>query len=575
MSIVDLHVHSTSSDGTYTPSELVNYAIEKGLHAFALTDHDTIDGLQEAIDYAQSLREQFAKHQMPPTLAAINRSRRKPLTASCVPEVIPGIEFSTEYQGKDIHILGLYIDYGNPTFRKHLQDFVDSRDARNRKMCALLLEAGIDISYEKLTAEFPNSVITRAHYAKYLLNHGYIKSMKEAFDRYVGDHCPYFVPREKVAPAQAVELILAADGIPILAHPVLYRMSDARLETLVAELKEAGLMGIEAIYSTYNAGEERQMRTLAQKYRLLISGGSDFHGSNKPGLDMGKGYGKLMVQGSVLSDIKHSRKNLLFTDMDGTLLMDDSTVSAPMKKALDRLADAGHRLILTSGRPLPAILEVCEQAELTYPGMIIISNNGGYIYDCDEDKSILEYRLSAEDIGYIVNKAREHGIHIHGYTKSHIVCLEMNEELRYYTRRIHMPLKYVADIAEALPDGSYKLQAIHLTDHNALVRFRDDLLDYCGDRIQMIFSNEQYLEILPAEAGKGNAIRFITDYLPVSRMHTFAAGDAENDISMLEAAHIGIAMQNATDAVKAKADIITALDNNNNGLLEILDKYFQ
>lgn len=575
MSIVDLHVHSTSSDGTYTPSELVNYAIEKGLHAIALTDHDTVDGLPEAMDYVRSLREDFAKHKMPPSLVALNANRRKSLTISNVPEIIPGIEFSTEYQGKDIHILGLFIDYENPDFRKALQDFVDSRIARNRKMCELLQGAGIDITYEKLTAEFPDSVITRAHYAKYLLNLGVIKSMKEAFERYIGDHCPYFVPREKVTPAQAVELILAANGIPILAHPTLYHMSDARLETLVAELKDAGLMGIETVYSTYTAGEERQMRALAQKYNLLISGGSDFHGSNKPGLDLGKGYGKLMVQGSVLSDLKRSRKNLLFTDMDGTLLREDSTISSRMKDALDRLADAGHRLILTSGRPLPAILEVCEEADLCYPGMIIISNNGGYIYDYDADKPILECRVRSEDISFITEKAKEMGIHVHGYTKTHIVCREMNEELKYYTRRIHMPLKYVNDIAQALPDGSIKLQAIHLTDHEALVRFRDSLMPYCGDRLQMIFSNEQYLEILPIEAGKGNAIRFITDYLPVSRRHTFAAGDAENDISMLEAANIGIAMQNATDAVKAKADIVTSLDNNNDGLLEVLDKYFQ
>lgn len=575
MSIVDLHVHSTSSDGTYTPSELVNYAIEKGLHAFALTDHDTVDGLQEAIDYVERLRMEFANNKMPASLASINVGRRKPLTIANVPEVIPGIEFSTEYQGKDIHIVGLYIDYKNPDFLKYLQDFVDSRTARNQKMCTLLQDAGIDISYEKLTAEFPNSVITRAHYAKYLLNHGYTKSMKEAFDRYVGDYCPYFVPREKVTPAQAVELILAADGVPILAHPILYRMSDARLEQLVAELKEVGLMGIEAVYSTYTAGEERQMRALAQKYNLLISGGSDFHGSNKPGLDLGKGYGKLMVQGSVLNDLKRARKKLLFTDMDGTLLRNDCTISSAMKNALDRLADAGHRLILTSGRPLPAILEVCEEADLCYPGMIIISNNGGYIYDYDADKPILEYRVSSEDISLITEKANEMGIHVHGYTKTHIICREMNEELKYYTKRIHMPLKYVNDIAQALPDGSIKLQAIHLTDHEALVRFRDSLLPYCGDHLQMIFSNEHYLEILPIEAGKGNAIRFITDYLPVSRRHTFAAGDAENDISMLEAANIGIAMQNATDAVKAKADIVTSLDNNNDGLLEVLDKYFQ
>ncbi len=575
MSIVDLHVHSTKSDGTLTPTELVNYAMEKGLHAIALTDHDTVEGLQEAIDYAAQLRKDFEQKTLPPAVKALQAKRRKPLTASSVPRIVPGIELSTEYQGKDIHIVGLYIDYKNAEFQKYLQNFIDSRTLRNQKMCRLLQDAGIDISYEKLLAEFPGSVITRAHYAKFLLEHGYTKSLKEAFERYVGDHCPYFVPREKVTPAQAVELILAADGIPILAHPVLYHMSDARLDALVAELKEVGLMGLEAVYSTYSAGEERQMRALARKYHLLISGGSDFHGSNKPKLDLGSGYGDLLVQGSVLTAIKESRKNLLFTDMDGTLLRDDCTVSPRMKEALDRMTEAGHRLILTSGRPLPAIREVCEEAGLTYPGMIMISNNGGYIYDCDNDRTILEYRLSQEDIRFILTKAKEAGIHVHGYTDSHIICREMNEELRFYTKKIHMPLKYANDVAEALPQGSYKLQAIHLTDHNALVAFRDSLLPHLGDRVQMIFSNDKYLEILPARAGKGNAVRFITDYLPVPRSHTFASGDAENDISMLEAAHVGIAMANATDKVKECADMVTTMDNNNDGLLEVLQQYFQ
>ena len=131
-----------------------------------------------------------------------------------------------------------------------------------------------------------------------------MKSMKEAFDRYVGDHCPYFVPREKVLPCQAVELILAAGGIPVLAHPILYHMSEERLEKLVKELKETGLIGIEAIYSTYDAADERQIRGLASKYDLKISGGSDFHGSNKPGLDLAVGYGKLYVHDSVWNDLK-------------------------------------------------------------------------------------------------------------------------------------------------------------------------------------------------------------------------------------------------------------------------------
>ena len=225
-----------------------------------------------------------------------------------VPEVIPGIELSTEYQGKDIHMVGLFIDYHQPEFAHYLEDFIRSRENRNKKMCVLLREHDIDITYEALLAEFPSAIITRAHFARYLLSHGYIQSMKEAFDRYVGDHCPCFVPREKVTPAQAVELILGAGGVPVLAHPILYHMSDDRLDTLVAELKKIGLVGIEAIYSTYNSAEERQIRGLASKYDLQISGGSDFHGANKPKIDLGTGWGKLYVPDEVLENLRPEKK---------------------------------------------------------------------------------------------------------------------------------------------------------------------------------------------------------------------------------------------------------------------------
>ena len=283
MKIVDLHVHSNKSDGTCSPSELVDLAIQKGLSAFALTDHDTTSGLDEAIEYAKDRDI----------------------------EVVPGIEFSTEYQGRDIHVLGLAIDYKAPVFADRLQAFVDSRIGRNRKMCRNLTEAGIDISYEKLMAAYPGAVITRAHYARYLLDHGYVKSLPEAFERYVGDHCPYFVPREKVTPVQAVQLIRQAKGIPVLAHPTLYHMGKDALQKLVSSLTEAGLVGLEAVYSTYSAGEEREMRQLASRNGLLISGGSDFHGSNKPGLELATGYhGKLVIPYDIWERLKEKRREL-------------------------------------------------------------------------------------------------------------------------------------------------------------------------------------------------------------------------------------------------------------------------
>lgn len=281
---VDLHTHSTKSDGSYTPAALVDYAIAKGLRAVALTDHDTIDGLDEAVSHADSLAQ-----------------AGRPFV-----EVVPGIEFSTEYEKKDVHVVGLYISYDAPPFRAKLQEFVDSRINRNIKMCRNLQSAGIDITFDKLQAHSPGAVITRAHYAAYLYENGYVRSRQDAFAQYLGDHTKYFVPREKVTPAQAVSLILEAGGIPILAHPPLYHMGADRLDKLVGSLKDAGLMGIEAIYCSYSNQEERDMRRLAAKYGLLLSGGSDFHGANKPGLDLGTGYGKLFVPEEFLDKIKEA-----------------------------------------------------------------------------------------------------------------------------------------------------------------------------------------------------------------------------------------------------------------------------
>lgn len=284
MRAIDLHTHTCKSDGSYTPTELVDYAVEKNLSAVAITDHDSIEGLDEAVAHAAALKE-----------------RGLPSV-----EVIPGIEFSTKYEKQDVHIVGLYISYDGQAFQDALGGFVDSRINRNRKMCANLQGAGIDITYEKLLAMYPDAVITRAHYASYLLENGYVKSRQDAFARYLGDHTKYFVPREKVTPSQAVELIVKAGGVPILAHPPLYHMGNDRLDALVSFLKADGLMGIEVFYSTYSNQDVRDMQRLADKYELLVSGGSDFHGANKPGLDLGCGYGRLFVPEEALWKIKAS-----------------------------------------------------------------------------------------------------------------------------------------------------------------------------------------------------------------------------------------------------------------------------
>lgn len=551
--MVDLHVHSTKSDGTYTPSELVDYAIEKGLKAFALTDHDTVAGLDEVLSYADSLRKE----------------------GKTVPEVIPGIELSTEYEGENVHIVGLFIDYKCNAFTDYLKNFVDAREIRNRKMCQKLTEGGYPITYEELKDYCGEAVITRAHFPGLLIQKGYCKSRNEAFDRFIGDKAPFFVPREKVNPAMAVELILKAGGIPIFAHPMLCKLGKEKFSYIMKTLKDAGLIGIEAFYSTNTLGEQNKTIRLANEYRLLLSGGSDFHGANKPDIDLGVGYGKLYVPDSCLDNLKRATKKVLFTDMDGTLLLNDSTISPDMKKTLDNMVANGHSLVLSSGRPLHSILERIVKLGLNYPNSYVISFNGGLIYDCAKKEVIRSLKVSQDIVREVISMADEAGIHAHCYSDTHIIVKEETEELVFYRNRVHMPYTLIPDMADALPEGSYKILIIHLTDKSKLENLRIRILEKLGDRVDAFFSNDKYLEILPKGINKGDAVRFLATYIPVPLSNTYASGDEDNDIPMIKAAGHGIAMKNAIDEAKAVAEIITSEDNNHDGLIEVINKYFK
>lgn len=264
---IDLHVHSNCSDGTMTPEELVDYALSKGLSAFALTDHDTVDGVNSALGAAFET-----------TL-----------------EVIPGIELSAQYLKKDIHILGLGIDISNTHFQNELTRFQNSRGIRNKKMIQCLSDYGIDISLEQMAFHFPDAVWTRAHFACYLQKNGYVKNFKEAFNRYIGDDSPCFVPREKVTPFQVIHLIQECGGYASLAHPLLYHLSEEALDALVNFLVDCGIDALEAVYSTNRWLDESNLKRLARKYNLKITGGSDFHGNNKPTIDLGSGKGNLAI----------------------------------------------------------------------------------------------------------------------------------------------------------------------------------------------------------------------------------------------------------------------------------------
>ena len=279
--MIDLHTHSNRSDGSYSPSELIDLAVQKGITYIALTDHDTIEGIDEAKRRAEEISS----------------------SSDTKISVIPGIEFSTDWNGRDVHVVGLNIDHTNKEFVGKLDFFLDSREGRNRKMAENLRNIGIGISYDALLKSFPDSVLTRAHFAKYLYEYGYVRSTHEAFERYLGPDAPCYVPREKITPVQAVEMTLMAGGIPVLAHPLIYKFGDEKLRELIAEMKEYGLVGIEAMYSTHSAEDEEYIKALAKECGLRISGGSDFHGTNKPGIDLGTGCGNLDIPEQVWFDL--------------------------------------------------------------------------------------------------------------------------------------------------------------------------------------------------------------------------------------------------------------------------------
>lgn len=261
---------------------------------------------------------------------------------------------------------------------------------------------------------------------------------------------------------------------------------------------------------------------------------------------------------------------ILFTDLDGTLLNNQSMVSENTKAFLDDFIHADNKLVLSSGRPLNSILEVKELAGLDYPGILIIAYNGALIYDCDCKSAILEKRLPLSYVSYLQAQAKSQKLHIQTYTDNEVINTSEDEEIRFYRRRIHLPLVLADDYASFLKKEPLKMLAIHLKDHSRLTAFCDSISDWAVDKVQYIFSNDYYLEIFNKDAGKGSAVRYVCNYFNIPLSNTYAAGDAENDISMLEAAGCGIAMLNAAEKVKEAADAITVKDNDNDGLAEYM-----
>lgn len=276
MSRLDLHLHTTHSDGSCTPSEVVGLAHQAGVTALAITDHDITTGIPEAVAAGEQ----------------------------CGIEVIPGVEISSSIGHSELHILGYFLDWHDSTLNERFKTLRNSRHRRNPQIIERLQTLGIDITYDEVRALAGSDSVGRPHIARALMDKGVVSSAKEAFDRFLADGKPAYVSRDLPSPIEAIQWIKAARGLAVLAHPTWVKLVNQPLIGLIRELKAAGLDGIEVYYSTHTARQTREYLSLAQQLGLLITGGSDFHGLTKPDIEVGSGKGTLQTPVSLLPKMK-------------------------------------------------------------------------------------------------------------------------------------------------------------------------------------------------------------------------------------------------------------------------------
>jgi len=268
--MIDLHVHTTFSDGTFTPQEVVRFAKEKGLFAISITDHDTTDGVKDAIEEGERLGL----------------------------KVVSGVEISADFE-IEMHILGLFIDIDNKFLQQKLKMLEKFRKERNPQIIKKLRQMGYNISMEEVEKLALGEMIGRPHIAKVLVQKGYFSTTKEVFEKLLGFGKPAYVKKEKLKPQEAIEAIKKAGGLAILAHPHKYLYLEEGSENVFLELKEYGLDGIEVFHSDHNQIETSMLLEIAKKLDLAISGGSDFHGENKPEICIGVGKGNLKIDDEI------------------------------------------------------------------------------------------------------------------------------------------------------------------------------------------------------------------------------------------------------------------------------------
>jgi predicted metal-dependent phosphoesterase TrpH len=276
MSRIDLHLHTTHSDGSFSAAEVVRLAHQAKVTTLAITDHDIVSGIPEAIATGAELGI----------------------------DIIPGVEISSRVGENELHILGYFLNWQDQELSQRLATLRESRHSRNPQIIDRLRALGLDVTYDEVKALAGTDAVGRPHIARLLMEKHYVTSAKDAFDRYLANGRPAYVARELPPPADAIAWIKAAGGVAVLAHPTWATSAGEELEPLLVALKAAGLGGIEVHYSTHTKRQTTKYLGLAKKLDLLITGGSDFHGITKPDIEVGIGRGGLKVSDKLLEPLK-------------------------------------------------------------------------------------------------------------------------------------------------------------------------------------------------------------------------------------------------------------------------------
>jgi hypothetical protein len=283
MDLIDLHTHTTASDGSHTPAELVALAAKAKLKAVAVTDHDTIDGLAEALAAGQGTGI----------------------------EVVPGVEISVQGGPTGaMHMLGLWVDRESPVLTQGLARLQRARAERNPQILAKLNQLGIPLTMAEVEAQSGGGQVGRPHFAQAMIARGVVGDRGEAFARFLGAGKPAYMPKYRFEPRVGMEMIRAAGGLAVLAHPGVLRLPLPELEDLLRRLIKDGLQGMEALYSEHDSATTRALVGLAARLGLVVSGGSDFHGAPKPDIILGLGWGDLRVPAGLLTALKQRRDRL-------------------------------------------------------------------------------------------------------------------------------------------------------------------------------------------------------------------------------------------------------------------------